>query len=47
MKLRCKPGDLALILHDTPECAGNIGRMWVMLSPHQANHHGVGAAPAG
>ena len=26
MTLRCKAGDIAVVLHDTPECASNIGR---------------------
>ena len=26
MTLRCKAGDTAVVLHDTPECASNIGR---------------------
>ena len=27
MKLRCKDGDMALVIHDTVECAANIGRL--------------------
>lgn len=26
MTLRCKAGDIAVVLYDTPECASNIGR---------------------
>ncbi len=26
MTLRCKAGDIAVVLHDTPECSSNIGR---------------------
>lgn len=25
-RIRCRPGDLALVIHDEPECASNIGR---------------------
>jgi hypothetical protein len=27
MKTRCKPGDLALVVFDTPACADNVGRV--------------------
>ena len=27
MRTRCKPGDLAVILFDEPECLGNVGRL--------------------
>ena len=33
MKLRCKPGDLAVILYDIPECADNIGRLVIVRGP--------------
>lgn len=43
MKLRCKPGDLAIVIHDTPECATNIGRVVQVRGPLQFNpnyrHH--------
>lgn len=27
MRTRCKPGDIAVILFDEPECLGNVGRL--------------------
>jgi hypothetical protein len=27
MKTRCKPGDMALVVRDTPACADNVGRL--------------------
>lgn len=40
MNIRCKPGDLAIILYDIPSCSDNIGRV--------VNVHGpLAADPAG
>lgn len=33
MKLRCKEGDLAVVINDTPPCAANIGRVVEVRSP--------------
>ncbi len=33
MKLRCKDGDLALVVFDTIECASNIGRLVKVSGP--------------
>ena len=38
MNLRCKPGDLAVILHDIPECVENIGRMVIVRGPVLYNY---------
>jgi hypothetical protein len=37
MKLRCKPGDLAIVIHDTPPCAANIGRIVMVRGPLKVN----------
>lgn len=33
MKLRCKSGDLAIVIHDILECAANIGRIVQIRGP--------------
>lgn len=33
MQLRCKAGDLALVVFDTPPCASNVGRAVVVRGP--------------
>ena len=33
MKLRCKEGDVALVVFDTIECASNIGRLVTVSGP--------------
>jgi hypothetical protein len=33
MKLRCKPGDLALIIHDEDSCQENIGKLVKVAGP--------------
>ncbi len=33
MTLRCKDGDIAIIVHDTPECADNLGRVVEVKGP--------------
>jgi hypothetical protein len=33
MTLRCKDGDIAIIVHDTPECADNLGRLVEVKGP--------------
>jgi len=33
MKTRCKDGDIALVVHDIPECAQNIGRLVRLSGP--------------
>lgn len=33
MRLRCKPGDLALVIYDTPPCRVNIGRTVRVFGP--------------
>lgn len=37
MTLRCKPGDLAIVVYDIPECASNIGRVVMVRGPLQYN----------
>ena len=37
MKLRCKSGDMAIIIYDTPECSSNIGRVVEVRGPVQVN----------
>ena len=38
MQLRCKEGDLALIVHDEPSCESNIGRIVQVRGPVMHNH---------
>ncbi len=33
MTTRCKPGDLAIIMYDEPQCAANIGRLVEVSGP--------------
>ena len=33
MTLRCKDGDIAIIVHDTPECTDNLGRIVEVKGP--------------
>jgi len=33
MTLRCKHGDIAVIVHDTPDCRANIGRLVQVRGP--------------
>jgi hypothetical protein len=37
MKLRCKPGILAMVIHDTPRCRMNIGRIVWVRGPLEVN----------
>lgn len=37
MKLRCKEGDLAIVMYDTPPCAANIGRIVEVRGPIEIN----------
>ena len=37
MTLRCKEGDLALVVHDEPGCESNIGRVVVVFGPVETN----------
>lgn len=37
MTLRCKEGDLALIVYDEPECAANIGKLVEVRGPLMFN----------
>jgi hypothetical protein len=36
-KTRCKDGELALVIHDIPECAENIGRIVLLSGPLTLN----------
>ncbi len=40
MSARCKPGDLAMITHDVPSCAENIGRIVKVSGPPDINSDG-------
>jgi hypothetical protein len=44
MKLRCKDGDFALVIHDDLECAANIGRVVRVRGPVLPSRH-YGALP--
>jgi len=37
---RCKPGDLAVILHDVPSCTMNIGRVVSVSGPSRIDPNG-------
>jgi len=37
MKLNCRPGDLALVIYDEPDCARNIGRFVRIKGPLARN----------
>ena len=39
MNLRCKQGDLALVVYDEPGCESNIGRAVEVRGPVQTNPH--------
>ena len=41
MTTRCKPGDLAIILYDLPECTDNIGRMVEVSGPAATGEDGL------
>ena len=40
MKLRCKPGDIAIIIDDVKGCEGNLGRFVKVFEPriHMGNY---------
>lgn len=40
MTTRCKPGDLAIIIRDVPQCADNIGRFVEVSGPPAVNRYG-------
>jgi len=44
MTTRCKDGDIAIIINETPLCAGNLGRIVHLRGPYQyfdvLEHHG-------
>jgi hypothetical protein len=40
MSTRCKPGDLAIIMYDVPQCTANIGRVVEISSPAEYDRHG-------
>ena len=40
MSTRCKPGDLAIIMYDVPQCAANIGRVVEISGPAEYNRDG-------
>jgi len=40
MSTRCKPGDLAIIMYDVPQCAANIGRVVEISGPAEYDRHG-------
>jgi hypothetical protein len=40
MNTRCKPGDLAIIISDVPQCADNIGRVVAVSGPPARDHNG-------
>jgi hypothetical protein len=37
MSTRCKPGDLAIIMYDVPQCTSNIGRLVEISGPPAFN----------
>jgi hypothetical protein len=37
MKLKCKEGDMAVVIHDTPKCIDNIGRIVQIRGPVRMN----------
>ncbi len=39
MKCRCKPGDLALVVRDEPQCLGNVGKLVRVRGPVQRSAH--------
>ena len=36
-RIRCKPGDLALVIYDTPDCVKNVGRLVRIRGPLKLN----------
>jgi hypothetical protein len=40
MSTRCKPGDLAIIMYDVPQCMTNIGRVVEISGPAEYDRHG-------
>lgn len=40
MNTRCKPGDLAIIIADVPQCSGNIGRAVAVSGPLATDPNG-------
>ena len=40
MNTRCKPGDLAIIIHDVPGCEANIGRVVHVSGPAVVDYRG-------
>ena len=40
LKARCKPGDLAIILRDVPQCVSNVGRVVEVFGPAAIDRHG-------
>ena len=40
MNTRCKPGDLAIIIADVPQCSGNIGRAVAVKGPLATDRNG-------
>ena len=40
MKTRCKPGDLAIIISDVPQCTANIGRVVAVSGPPARDKNG-------
>ena len=40
MSTRCKPGDLAIIMYDVPQCAANIGRVVEISGPAEYDRNG-------
>jgi hypothetical protein len=40
MSTRCKPGDLAIIMYDVPQCAANIGRVVEISGPAEYDPEG-------
>jgi hypothetical protein len=39
MKVRCKPGDLALVVRDEPQCSENVGKLVRVRGPVQFSAH--------
>lgn len=39
MNTRCKPGDLAIVVYDIPECTANIGRVVEVRGPLECSRH--------
>jgi hypothetical protein len=40
MSTRCKPGGLAIIMYDVPQCASNIGRVVEISGPAEYDRNG-------